>query len=168
MSRVGSLVEGAGRLDVGVEGDGDDRKPEGLELRMQGLPPGQLEAAPSPGGPGDEQQLAAPQPGEVEVVAVEIEQRDVGEDDVVQHPTASPWAEGGEPVLLVGHDRHGHATSEVPHVDSAVGAGGEARQRYAGLALAGARWFDLPAGGPEKFLRREVQSIEEHRPKRSD
>jgi hypothetical protein len=45
---MGGFVERPGRFDVGVERDGDDLDARRRQLLVQRLPPGQVEAAPSP------------------------------------------------------------------------------------------------------------------------
>lgn len=57
---------------AGVERDRDDLEPMGLELLPQRLPPGQVEAAASPGGPGENEDLLATQAAEREGVPVEV------------------------------------------------------------------------------------------------
>ena len=68
----------AGGVDVGVERDGDDLDAGGCQLLVQRLPPGQVEAAPSPRRPGDEDDLAAADARHVEGVAVEVLELELG------------------------------------------------------------------------------------------
>ena len=56
----------------GVECNGDDLEPLRVELLTQRLPPGQVETAPSPGRPRDQEHLLAAQAGQPELVAVEV------------------------------------------------------------------------------------------------
>jgi hypothetical protein len=94
-----------GRLDVAVEGGGDDRQTRSGQLFKQCLPPGQVESATSIRRPGDEQHLAPAKRPEVEVGAVEVRQHQVGEAALsstrpplrgpsAQRPCASSWATG--------------------------------------------------------------------------
>jgi hypothetical protein len=69
---LGALVEGAGSADVAVQRDGDDGQPGGLELSVERLPPGQVEATASPRSPREQHHLPAPQGGDLEGVAVEV------------------------------------------------------------------------------------------------
>jgi len=58
---VGGLDERAGRLGApDVEGDGDYLQALGVEAPALLLPHGQVESAPSPAGPGDEQGALTP------------------------------------------------------------------------------------------------------------
>lgn len=73
MRCIGPCDERPGRLRAaGVERDRDDLEPMGLELLPQRLPPGQVEAAASPGGPGENEDLLATQAAEREGVPVEV------------------------------------------------------------------------------------------------
>ena len=53
------------RFATGVLGDGDDLEISVPQLLVDGLPPGQVESAPSPGGPGDDQHFLAAKVGQV-------------------------------------------------------------------------------------------------------
>ena len=54
MFGCGGLDERASGFRVDVERDGDDFEAAGMELGAQCLPPGQVEAAASPRGPGNQ------------------------------------------------------------------------------------------------------------------
>jgi hypothetical protein len=62
MGRLGAVDPRPRRLDATrVERDADNLKPLRVELFSQFPPPGQIEPAPSPGGPGDHEHLRAAQ-----------------------------------------------------------------------------------------------------------
>ena len=87
---LGQLTE---LLDVLVDGDGDDlevRVPLGMDFLLQCLPPGQLIAATSPTGEGDQQSfLAAMIAQRGDPTAHKVGQGEVGGDEIVECPAAS-------------------------------------------------------------------------------
>ena len=92
--RVGdALGQLAKLLDVLVDGDGDDlevRVPLGMDFLLQCLPPGQLIAATSPTGEGDQQSfLAAMIAQRGDPTAHKVGQGEVGGDKFVECPAAS-------------------------------------------------------------------------------
>jgi hypothetical protein len=87
-------VIGPGRLDVRpgslrarqLQGDGDDLEAEGVKLRTQCLPPGQVEGAALVGRPGDEHDLLPAQGREPELVAVDVAEHQVRSLGADQRP----------------------------------------------------------------------------------
>ena len=87
-------MERPGRFDVGIESDGHHGKASRFEFDVQRLPPGQVETASSPRRPRQKEHFAAPQVGDINGVAPEVGQHDLGKDDIVEHPPACSGPQG--------------------------------------------------------------------------
>lgn len=97
-------------LDVLVDGDRDDLEvgvPLGVEFVLQCLPPGQLVAAASPTGEGDQQPLLAAVIAEGgDAVAVHVRQREVRSLEIGERLAADRTRRADRGDAAVGVDRH--------------------------------------------------------------
>ena len=72
-ARLRLPIEGLGRLlAAAVLSDGDDLETCILHILVKGLPPGQVVATASPGGPGEEQHLLAAKLGQPSLPTLEV------------------------------------------------------------------------------------------------
>ena len=98
-------------LDVLIDGDRDDLEvgvPLSVELVLQCLPPGQLVAAASPTGEGDQQPfLTAVIAQRVDPTAHKVGQGEVGGDEIVECPAASRPGRADRRETRLGVDRDG-------------------------------------------------------------
>jgi len=142
------LDERAGGVGVDIEADGDDLKSFGVQLRAQRLPPGQVEAASSPGCPRDQYDLLASETREAEGFAFgvgELElRRDRGREDATGECRLG--AQRRQPAIAIGDDGHAEPLGDDVDVDAAVGGSRRGRQRNADLAFARALGLDRPTG----------------------
>ena len=74
----GSVPLACSRHSASVLGDRNDLEVRVLQLFVDGLPPGQVIAAPSPGGPGDDQDLLPLEVGQPHQLAFPIGEREIG------------------------------------------------------------------------------------------
>ena len=87
--RFGTIVKFAtGFFAAGVLSGGNDFEVFVSEVFINSLPPGQVEAASSPRGPGEDQHFLAVEIREFDLLSFAIGQFKVGSDTVWQQPAA--------------------------------------------------------------------------------
>jgi hypothetical protein len=103
VGRLGRVVPLTGcGLSAGVLRRGDDLEVARFQFLVDILPTWQIKAAPSPGGPGDQQHLLAFEVGEVNGAAAPVGQRDIGRHARLQEPAAHHLHLAEAPDALVG------------------------------------------------------------------
>src|SRR5262249_42120626 len=131
--------------------DCDDNEVLAPELLVDGLPHGQVEAAPSPGGPGVEQDLLAPVVGQTMDAPIQIRQREVR---CLTGPKAaaldvSGLGEQPDATFVIVNDRLAYTARESGEIETiAAKPRLVSRQRHTHVTLAGPLGFELPAARP--------------------
>ena len=162
---LGQLTE---LLEVLVDGDGDDlevRVPLGMDFLLQCLPPGQLIAATSPTGEGDQQSfLAAMIAQRGDPTAHKVGQGEVGGDKFVECPAASRPGRADRGQTRLGVDRDGavEQIAEDGQIEADVGdEGATVRDEHTRVVLTKPLRLERPAELGELRLADRAERIEQ-------
>jgi hypothetical protein len=147
---------GSGRTG-GVESDGDHLQAERVEFCAQGLPHGQVKAAPSPGGPGHEQYLLPAQGLQREGVSVEIRQHQIGRLGAGEGMAPGLGTQTPHVMRRIMQQWHPEPLGQGGHIDLPWR---RRWQRDAAIFLAGSFWLDLPPRPPFQFCGVYLESRE--------
>jgi hypothetical protein len=145
-----------------IERDTDDGEALVVELVLQGLPPGQVIAAASPGGEGDQQLLAAVPFLEPVCPTVEIRQRERRSVKLVERLVAALGVErdGGDSRFGVDHGQTSEGGGDRSNIEGiARKEHRSVSHRHAHLIAAEPLGFELPPDRGPQLLGRDEKAI---------